>query len=100
MNAWEDIKRAEFWELFFTAVALVVVGFALVLLVRVAAADGRSDFCYVYGSRYSEGLPHQAWYVEAHRPWREDRRVGTFATQAEALDAARAVGCRLFTERP
>jgi hypothetical protein len=68
---------------------LVTVGYPLY---RSAAADGRTDYCYVQMS--SDGdLPLYRLY--AHVPWRSDRKVATTTTLEAATAAAAAAGCEL-----
>ena len=76
----------------------LVTSLLLTVLVLCARADGRADFCYIGGTKATEGKPRLYWYAEAHRPWRPDVNLGYFDTQAEAIAAARTAECRLYTE--
>lgn len=68
---------------------LTAVGY---LIYRSAAADGRTDFCYVQLSTDGD-MPLYRLY--AHVPWRSDRKIATVSSLEAAASMAGAAGCEL-----
>lgn len=49
-----------------------------------------------YVEMYSPPELAPQWMLKAHRPWREDRRIGIYVTLDEAKVKADTIGCGIL----
>ncbi len=82
------------------AIALLVIaalglsGYAIVGAVR---SNGETDYCYTECLSLN-GLP-PAYQLWAHRPWRQDRLIGTFPSIEGASKSASDMVCPVGAHR-
>jgi hypothetical protein len=72
------------------ALTWAAIGLATLItisIVRSAKSDGKSDYCYVQ----PDGSGN--WALEAHVPWRNDRRLAVESTAVAAAASASKLGC-------
>ncbi len=93
MQAWEDFKNLELFELFgFTLATLALVFFTIVIFSAIASS-GEADYCYLEATAYQR---QESYTLKAHRNWKPDAQLGNFTAFEDALIGAARVNCPLL----
>jgi len=79
------------------ALAACLVFVACYAMIGGARSTGAADYCVISGDIFygSTTVKTEKSHLYAHRPWRDDVRVGQFNTFDEAASAAQRMNCPL-----
>lgn len=90
----------KFWECFVATIAIGILTLIIYIVGSVAAADGKTDYCYIRTSTTSSHepqiIPVKYHLLYAHRPWRHDEEIArTTGDIQEMFDVAAAMNCEV-----
>lgn len=84
-----NVIKEDFLTKLFVTLMLIVF---IIAVIRISAADGTVDFCYIETSAVSG---EQFYNLYGHRPWRPDRTIAIRVRLEEVRQITSVYGCDL-----
>ncbi len=90
-----------FFKKFFSIIAaLVITGLVVIIGIAIhqrVRSNGEISYCYT--TTYYGQYDIKKVELHGYREWREDRLIGAYDTDDEAIDMANKINCRIGTKR-